>query len=65
MPVFTAPDEIQRDLDTFLAFYNSRRTHQGYRVAGRTPTKALYDLISEQWLLPPMSDAAQQVPLAS
>jgi len=38
---------------------------QGYRVAGRTPAKALYDLISEQWLLPPMSDAAQEVPLAS
>jgi transposase InsO family protein len=62
---YTAPDEIQRDLDTFMAFYNFRRTHQGYRVAGRTPAKALYDLISEQWLLPPMSDAAQEVPLAS
>ena len=48
-----------------MAFYNFRRTHQGYRVAGRTPAKALYDLISEQWLLPPMSDAAPEVPLAS
>ena len=38
---YTAPDEIQRDLDTFMAFYNFRRTHQGYRVAGRTPAKAL------------------------
>jgi transposase InsO family protein len=62
---YTAPDEIQRDLDTFMAFYNFRRTHQGYRVAGRTPAKALYDLIAEQWLLPPISDAAQEVPLAS
>jgi hypothetical protein len=43
---YTAPDEIQRDLDTFVAFYNLRRTHQGYRVADRTPAKALYDLIS-------------------
>jgi len=42
---YTAPDEIQRDLDTFMAFYNFRRTHQGYRVAGRTPAKALYDLL--------------------
>jgi len=30
-----------------------------------TPAKALYDLSAEQWLLPPMSDAAQEVPLAS
>ena len=40
----------------------ARRTNSS--PAG-TPAKALYDLISEQWLLPPMSDAAQEVPLAS
>jgi transposase InsO family protein len=62
---YTTPDELQRDLDAFMAFYNFRRTHQGYRVAGRTPAKALYDLIASQWLLPPISDAAQEVPLAS
>jgi transposase InsO family protein len=62
---YEGPDQIQRDLDTFMAFYNFRRTHQGYRVQGRTPAKALYDLIAEQWLLPPMPDAAQEVPLAS
>jgi hypothetical protein len=44
-----------------MAFYNFRRTHQGYRVQGRMPAKALYDLIAEQWLLPPMPDAAQEV----
>ena len=60
-----SPDELQCDLDTFMAFYNFQRTHQGYRVAGRTPAKALYDLIAEQWLLPPMSHAAQEVPMAS
>lgn len=48
-----------------LRRHNFRRIHQGYRVAGRTPAKALYDLISEQWLLPPSSDAAQEVPQAS
>ena len=62
---YTEPDEIQRDLDTFMAFYNFRRTHQGYRVAGRTPAKALYDLLAEQWLLPPISAPDQEVPLAS
>jgi hypothetical protein len=51
-------DDVQAD-------YDFRRTHQGYRVAGRTPAKALYDLISEQWQLPPNSDAAQGVPLDS
>ena len=31
------PAEIQRDLDRFLKRYNFKRTHQGYRVRGRTP----------------------------
>jgi hypothetical protein len=35
-----APEEIQRDLDVFIAFYNERRTHQGYRLKGRTPAQA-------------------------
>lgn len=26
---YTTSDEIQRDLDIFMAFYNFRRTHQG------------------------------------
>jgi hypothetical protein len=50
---------------TVMTFYNFRRTHQGYRVAGRTPAKALYDLLAEQWLLPPISALDQEVPLAS
>jgi transposase InsO family protein len=59
---YTAPDEIQRDLDSFMAFYNFRRTHQGYRRRQNAGQGALR---SEQWLLPPMSDAAREVPLAS
>jgi hypothetical protein len=43
-----------------VAFYNFQRTHQGYRGAGRTPAKARYDLIGSQWLLPPISDAAEE-----
>ena len=62
---YTEPDELQRDLDVFMAFYNFQRTHQGYRVRGRTPAKALYDLIAEQWLLPPISAPAEEVPLDS
>jgi hypothetical protein len=59
------PEEIQRDLDVFMAFYNFQRTHQGYRVAGRTPARALLDLIARQRMLPPVSPAVQEVQLAS
>jgi transposase InsO family protein len=62
---YTSPDEIQADLDTFMAFYNFQRTHQGYRVAGRTPAKALFDLIAQQRALPPIAEPAEEVALAS
>jgi len=62
---YAGPEEIQRDLDVFMAFYNFQRTHQGYRVAGRTPAQALLDLIAQQRMLPPVSPAAEEVPLAS
>jgi len=34
---FRSVRQLQRTLDTFLAFYNRRRPHQGYRLKGRTP----------------------------
>jgi hypothetical protein len=40
-----AADEIQRDLDAFLEQYNLRRSHQGYRLAGRTPAQALQEAL--------------------
>jgi len=61
---YTSPDEIQADFDTFMTFYNFQRTHQGYRVAGRTPAKALLDLISQQRALPPIAERAEEVALA-
>lgn len=42
---YLEPAEIQRDLDRFLEYYNSQRTHQGYRLAGRTPAQALRDAL--------------------
>lgn len=39
-------DEIQRDLDAFMTFYNLDRTHQGYRLNGRTPALALKQALS-------------------
>jgi transposase InsO family protein len=38
-------DQIQADLDRFLDYYNLRRTHQGYRLQGRTPVAALCDAL--------------------
>ncbi len=35
------PDRIQRNLERFLAYYNAERSHQGYRLKGRTPAEAL------------------------
>lgn len=34
-------DQLQADLDRFLECYNLRRSHQGYRLEGRTPVVAL------------------------
>jgi transposase InsO family protein len=38
-------DEIQRDLDRFLTDYNTKRSHQGYRLNGRTPAQALCEAL--------------------
>ncbi|HWP65208.1 MAG TPA: IS481 family transposase, partial [Candidatus Limnocylindria bacterium] len=37
--------EIQRDLDAFLAYSNLDRSHQGYRLRGRTPAQALREAL--------------------
>lgn len=34
---FRSVRQLQRTLEAFLAFYNQRRPHQGYRLHGRTP----------------------------
>jgi hypothetical protein len=43
---YLAPAEIQRDLDAFLEQYNLHRSHQGYRLAGRTPAQALREALA-------------------
>ena len=44
--------EIQRDLDTFLHYYNLERSHQGYRLKGRTSAMALREALSLKTLPP-------------
>ena len=34
---FTSAATVDRSLQNFLAFYNHQRSHQGYRLKGRTP----------------------------
>jgi transposase InsO family protein len=43
---YTNIAEIQRDLDALLAFYNLERSHQGYRLKGRTPAQAMREALS-------------------
>jgi transposase InsO family protein len=60
-------DEIQRDLDRFLRYYNLERSHQGYRLKGRTPAQALMealgvteipDIIPTEEVIEPLPTAA-------
>lgn len=61
---YIEPEEIQRDLDRFLAHYNLERAHQGYRLKGRTPAQALREALGREDLppiVPPRDDAQQTV----
>jgi transposase InsO family protein len=40
---YDSMDQLQRDLDAYLEFYNHERSHQGYRTRGRTPYQAFLD----------------------
>jgi transposase InsO family protein len=39
---YTAVASMQRDLDRYLHFYNFERSHQGYRLQGRTPAEVFH-----------------------
>ncbi|PHV09525.1 IS481 family transposase, partial [Chitinimonas sp. BJB300] len=41
--LYVAMDELQRDLDDWMAYYNEKRTHQGKMCCGRTPLQTLND----------------------
>lgn len=41
--IYRSIDELQIDLDAWLAYYNNDRTHQGKMCCGRTPIQTLID----------------------
>jgi transposase InsO family protein len=49
---YESVEQIQRDLDEFIRFYNLKRTHQGYRLKGRTPAQALREAVGRKKLPP-------------
>lgn len=57
---YTEVAEIQRDLDAFLDEYNLRRSHQGYRLQGRTPAQALREALAVDDL-PPFIPFSEEV----
>jgi transposase InsO family protein len=63
---YESVDQLQADLDTYLERYNLRRSHQGYRLAGRTPAQAMADALgvtSEDLL--PLLTAPKEAPLTT
>jgi transposase InsO family protein len=55
---YTDTEEIQKDLDRFLEYYNLQRSHQGYRLSGRTPAQALREALGITEL-PPLGIPSQ------
>ena len=41
--IYNTLDELQRDLDEWLRYYNNERTHQGKICCGRTPMQTFLD----------------------
>ena len=58
---YLEPEQIQADLDAFMIRYNTQRSHQGYRLNGRTPAQALREALGLSEL-PPFVPTAEEVP---
>lgn len=41
--IYTDMEELQKDLDEWMEYYNNERTHQGKMCCGRTPIETLED----------------------
>ena len=41
--LYASLEELQKDLDVWMDYYNNERTHQGKMCCGRTPLETLID----------------------
>ena len=41
--LYSSLDDLQKDLDAWMDYYNNERTHQGKMCCGRTPLETLID----------------------
>lgn len=41
--VYDTLEDLQKDLDEWVQYYNNKRTHQGKRCCGRTPMQTLIE----------------------
>lgn len=41
--IYASLDELPKDLDDWLAYYNNERTHQGKMCCGRTPIETFFE----------------------
>ena len=41
--LYDSIDELQKDLEEWIIYYNNHRTHQGKMCYGRTPIQTLFD----------------------
>lgn len=64
---YIGPEEIQRDLDRFMRYYNLERSHQGYRLKGRTPAQALIEALAVTEIpeLIPPEEVTEPLPTAA
>jgi transposase InsO family protein len=56
--LYESVEVLQVDLDSWLIYYNTERTHQGYRNRGRRPLDVIRDFLKEGQKLPTVSPAA-------
>jgi len=64
---YIGSDETQRDLDRFLRYYNVERSHQGYRLKGRTPVQALMEALGVDTIpdIIPSEEVTEPLPTAA
>jgi len=41
--LYSTMEELQKDLDVWMEYYNNDRIHQGKKCCGRTPLETLID----------------------